>query len=199
MHPGDDPQAVDWIGVDLNTTGHLAVVAHPASGGVVMLGRWPERVEEEELCADRCRRYSSTSTYKRILRRRARERSIQGDRNREVAGEVVKMARQLWCGIKLEDLRGAGFAGRKEPNAPLPLSRHEGSLYHLQKLIEARAQNAGVCVVYVDPAFTSRRCSRCGEPGVRRGKEFLCRRGGYAAHADGNAAFNIAAAPPSRA
>ncbi|MFY9195829.1 MAG: hypothetical protein WAN99_10685, partial [Methanoculleus sp.] len=85
MHPGDDPQAVDWIGVDLNTTGHLAVVAHPASGGVVMLGRWPERVEEEELCADRCRRYSSTSTYKRILRRRARERSIQGDRNREVA------------------------------------------------------------------------------------------------------------------
>ncbi len=194
---GDDPQSVDWIGVDLNTTGHLAVVAHPASGGVVMLGRRPEHAEGER--ADLNRRYSSTSKYREIRRRRERERSIQGDRNQKIAKEIVKMARQLWCGIKLEDLTGAGFAGRKEPNAPLLLSRHEGSFHHLQGLIEARAQNAGVCVVYVDPALTSRRCSRCGEPGVRRGKKFLCRRCGYAIHADANAAFNIAAAPPSRA
>jgi len=44
-HSADTPLPDDWIGVDLNTTGHVAVVAHPASGGVVMLGDLPEHRE----------------------------------------------------------------------------------------------------------------------------------------------------------
>lgn len=194
--PADNPEPCNWIGVDLNTTGHLAVVAHPASGGVVMFGRQPELVEEGH--TDPHRRYSSTSKYKRVRKLRERERNIQGNLNQKIAKEIVKMAQSLWCGIKLEDLTGAGFAGREKPGTSLMFSRCEGSFYHLQKLIEARAQSAGVRIVYVDPEFTSRCCNRCGEPGIRRGKEFFCPRCGYADHADVNAAFNIAAAPPSR-
>jgi len=100
----------DWIGVDLNTTGHVAVVAHPVSGGIVMLG--------------------DISGYP------DRDRANQ---NQRIAKEIVKMARQLWCGIKLEDLTGAGFTGRKKRGTPLAFSRREGSFYHLQKLIERRA------------------------------------------------------------
>ncbi|NLA38759.1 MAG: IS200/IS605 family element transposase accessory protein TnpB [Methanomicrobiales archaeon] len=165
-HSGDD-----WIGVDLNTTGHVAVAAHPASGGVVMLGDL------------------SGSTGDR-------ERASQ---NQKIAKEIVKMARQLWCGIKLEDLTGAGFAGQKKRNAPLAFSRREGSFYHLQKLIEKRAEGAGVRLVYVDPASTSRCCSRCGRPGIRKGKRFSCPACGHAGDADANAAFNIASAPARRA
>jgi putative transposase len=196
MPPSADDRPDDWIGVDLNTTGHLAVVAHPASGGVVMLGKRPERVEMGR--TDPHRRYSSTTNYKKVRRRRKRERNTQGDQNQKVAKEIVTMARNLWCGIKLEDLTGAGFAGRDKPGTSLFFSRHEGSFYHLQKMIEARAESAGVQVVYVDPAFTSQDCSRCGEPGTRRGKEFFCPECGYAAGADANAAFNIAAAPSCR-
>ena len=181
-HSADTPLPDDWIGVDLNTTGHVAVVAHPASGGVVMLGDLPEHRESGS--AGR-----GGSARKPLDHERANQ-------NQKIAKEIVKMARQLWCGIKLEDLTGAGFAGRKKRGTPLSFSRREGSFYHLQKLIEVRAQDAGIRIVYVDPAFTSRCCSRCGAPGIRKGKEFFCPQCGNAVHADVNAAFNIAAAPP---
>lgn len=183
----DNTPSGDWIGVDLNTTDHLAVVAHPASGGVVMLGEFPDD-------ADRREQRGSTGKGKKRRAERDRERRIRGDRNRRVANEIVKMARQLQCGIKLEDLAGAGFTGREKPGTPLAFSRRDGSFYHLQNLIEGRAHDAGVPIAFVDPALTSRRCSRCGERGARKGKRFLCPHCRYTVHADANAAFNIAAA-----
>ncbi|MCK8518815.1 zinc ribbon domain-containing protein [Methanoculleus sp. 7T] len=179
----DNASSCDWIGVDLNTTGYTAVVAHPASGGVVMLG---EREQAEDGCGGASKRKKN----------RSREQAFRRDQNQRIAKEIVKMARQLECGIKFEDLSGAGFAGRTKQSTPLPFSRREGSFYHLQKLVEARAQSAGVRIVYVNPAFTSQRCSRCGEPGIRKGKRFSCPHCGYVVHADANAAFNIASAPP---
>ena len=181
----------DWIGVDLNTTGYTAVVAHPPSGGVVMLGERPERG-----CADLPGRCSSASKRKKIRKLRDRELTLRIDRNQKIAGEIVKMARQLRCGIKLEDLSGSRFAGRKKQSASPEFSRGEGSFHHLQKLVEDRAHDAGIRVIYVNPAFTSQCCSRCGAPGIRRRKEFLCPHCGHAGHADANAAFNIASAPP---
>ena len=183
----DSAPAGDWIGVDLNTTGHIAVVAHPASGGVVMLGELADDVDHRERCG-------SARKGKKGRAERDRESRIRGDQNRRIAGEIVKMARQLQCGIKLEDLTGAGFTGRQKPGTPLPFSRRDGSLHHLRNLVEGRAHAAGVPVVLVDPALTSRRCSRCGEWGARKGKRFLCPHCGYTGHADANAAFNIAAA-----
>ncbi|MBP7411601.1 transposase [Methanoculleus sp. 10] len=184
----DSPPPDGWIGVDLNTTGYIAVVAHPASGGVVMLGEQPEDAGIRE-------RGSSAGKHKKLKEARDRESSVRGGLNRRIAREIVKMARHLQCGIKLEDLSGAGFAGRQKPGVPLPFSRRDGSFYHLQNLVEARAHDAGVPVVLVDPALTSRCCSRCGERGIRRRKQFLCPHCGYTDHADANAAFNIAAAP----
>ncbi|WP_292392204.1 transposase [Methanoculleus sp. UBA303] len=184
----------DWIGVDLNTTGYVAVVAHPASGETVMLGEQPEHPEIGP--PGRQGRCSSAGKRKKIRIDRDRESNARGDLNQRIAKEIVKMARQLQCGIKLEDLSGAGFAGRQKPGTPLPFSRRDGSFQHLQNLVQDRAHDAGVPVVLVDPAFTSLCCSRCGEPGIRRRKQFLCPHCGYAGHADANAAFNIAAASP---
>ncbi|WP_301677174.1 transposase [Methanoculleus methanifontis] len=187
----DNTPSGDWIGVDLNTTDHLAVVAHPASGGVVTLGEFPDDAEHRE-------QRGSALKGKRYRTERDRESRIRGDQNRRVASEIVRMARQLQCGIKLEDLAGAGFTGREKPGTPLPFSRRDGSFYHLQNLIEGRAHDAGVPVALVDPALTSRRCSRCGKRGARKGKRFLCPHCRYTGHADTNAAFNIAAARVSQ-
>ncbi len=182
----DSPLPDGWIGVDLNTTGYIAVVAHPASGGVVMLGR----------------QQKDAGTHSNVGKRRNQkairdhESSVRCDLNRRIVKEIVKMARQLQCGIKLEDLSGAGHAGRQKPGVPLPFSRRDGSLYHLQNLLEARAHDAGVPFALVNPAFTSRCCNRCGGRGIRRGKRFYCPHCGYNDHADVNAAFNIAAAAP---
>ena len=60
--------------------------------------------------------------------------------------------------------------------------------------MEKRAWDRGIPVIYVNPAYTSKRCSRCGSFGRRFRKHFECPHCGFVANADVNAAFNIAAA-----
>ena len=54
------------------------------------------------------------------------------------------------------------------------------------------AQTAGVPVVLVDPAYTSKTCHLCGHRGYRSGLRFICTTCGVF-DADLNAAQNIAA------
>lgn len=71
------------------------------------------------------------------------------------------------------------------------------SYYELQTMIEYKAQREGIEVIYVDAAYTSQTCSKCGnlEEGQRTSQEtFLCKKCGFSANADYNASQNIAKA-----
>jgi IS605 OrfB family transposase len=54
----------------------------------------------------------------------------------------------------------------------------------------SKAERMGLGVDYVDPAFTSQRCRKCGLLGKRNGHSFLCSCG-HAEHADVNASHNV--------
>jgi transposase len=72
---------------------------------------------------------------------------------------------------------------------------HNWAFYQLRAFIAYKAAVAGVPVVYVNPAYTSQTCSRCGhcERATRKSQaKFLCVSCGFSAHADLNAARNVA-------
>ncbi|MEN6609808.1 MAG: transposase [Methanoregulaceae archaeon] len=183
----------DWIGVDLNTIGYLAVLAHPSSGKVIRLGKNVHRIHEKY---EKLRKnFETHKKFKKLRKIEGREQAILNDLVKKVSRQIVSHASALRCGIKLEQIHGrhAGTkrSGKNSPGFPVTGS----SFYQLQKMVESHARDAGVIVAYVDPAFTSQRCYQCGQLGYRKRKKFECPHCGFAEHADVNAAFNIADSP----
>lgn len=64
----------------------------------------------------------------------------------------------------------------------------------LQSFVRYKALENGIDVCFVEPKYTSQRCSRCGHIGSsnRKGLSFICKDCGYSLHADYNASKNIA-------
>ncbi|MGA9099961.1 MAG: transposase [Methanotrichaceae archaeon] len=91
----------------------------------------------------------------------------------------------------MEDLTGI----RKHTNVPRDF-RYEHSSWafrQLQTFIEYKAHEAGIAVVYIDPAHTSQTCPRCNHVSRdnRNDKKFRCQKCGYETHADRAGAMNI--------
>lgn len=69
------------------------------------------------------------------------------------------------------------------------------SYYELQNMIEYKAKREGIIVEYIDPAFTSQTCSRCGnvdKENRQTQEKFKCTKCGFELNADHNASINIA-------
>lgn len=71
------------------------------------------------------------------------------------------------------------------------------SYYDLQSKIEYKAKELGIEVNYINPKYTSKRCSRCGcihnenRDGQKDQARFECKICGYKENADINASKNI--------
>ena len=69
------------------------------------------------------------------------------------------------------------------------------SFYDLQSKIENKAKERGIKVVYIEPAYTSLRCSKCGcihKDNHPTREQFICQECGYRTLHDYNASQNIA-------
>lgn len=178
-----------WIGVDLNTTGHVAVAADPVSGKVMKLGKNIHYTHSHSL--KNCTKLWKEGKLWKLKKVKSRERKNFKTAINTISRQIVSFAESLGSGIKFEKLFSAHYS--------IPIrglydfSFDNGSFYSLQRLVEKRAGERGIAVIYVNPAYTSKRCSRCGNYGRRFRKRFECPHCGYVAHADVNAAFNIAA------
>ena len=107
--------------------------------------------------------------------------------NHKYSKYIVDMAEKHGCGIiQLEDL--SGISDRDT-------FLKQWSYYELQQFIEYKAKERGIEVKYVNPEYTSQRCSSCGhiaEGNRIKQAEFKCTLCGYKTNADFNAARNIA-------
>jgi putative transposase len=179
-----------WIGVDLNTTGHVAVAADPLSGKVIKLGKNIHYIHSHS--SKNCTKLWKEGKLWKLRKIKTRERKNFKTAINTISRQIVSFAESLGSGIKFEKLFSPRYSHIDNVRGLYTFSFDNGSFYSLQRLVEKRANERGIDVIYVNPAYTSKRCSRCGNYGRRSRKRFECPHCGYVAHADVNAAFNIA-------
>jgi len=191
VHPGT-LIATRWIGVDLNTTGHVAVAADILSGKTMKLGKNIHYNHHQS--SKNCTKFWKEGKLWKLKKIKSRERKTFKSALNAISRQIVSFAESLGSGIKFEKLFSPRYSHRQDAEKSFEFSFDNGSFFSLQQQVEKRAWNRGIPVIYVNPAYTSKRCCRCGSFGRRTKKRFECPHCGYVAHADVNAAFNIAAA-----
>jgi putative transposase len=133
---------------------------------------------------------SSTRTFIRVAGREAR---LTKDFQHGTAKELVQLAVDSGCGaIAVERLNGI----RQRTGARGCKARYHHSTWAYAQFLDFlryKAQGAGLEVIEVDPANTSRACPECGcvDKASRKGLSFSCIQCRYSLHADLSAARNI--------
>lgn len=181
-----------WIGVDRNTTGHVAVVGNPTTGKIWKLGK--EALHIHHKYKSIRKDLQQKGKLRLVKKIKNRESRIVRDFNHKIAKEIINIAIINNAGIKLEQLDGIRNNHKHRRN--FNYSLHSWSFNQLQLFIEYKAKLCGIPLTYVEPKYTSQDCSRCGDLGIRTGKKFVCQSCGHVDHADANASFNIALRQP---
>jgi IS605 OrfB family transposase len=144
-----------------------------------------------------------TRSARRLMRRlQGRETRYQKWLNHNISKQLVREAKQLDAALAFEDLTNIRQSLNQQPRNKTERRRtNNWAFYQLRVFVAYKAIIAGVRVVFVPPAYTSKSCSRCGhvhpetdsKKSYRHGKKFKCGHCGFEHDADINAACNIAA------
>ncbi|MFE9046505.1 RNA-guided endonuclease InsQ/TnpB family protein [Streptomyces sp. NPDC007818] len=183
----EDPAG--FVGVDLGIV-NIATT----STGYRAAGRGLNRHRRRQLDLRRTLQAKGTKSAKRLLKKRSRKEARHtANINHTVSKTIVATAERTGSGIALEDL--TGIRSRVRLRKDQRTSLHSWSFHQLGAFLEYKARRAGVPLVYVDPAYTSRQCSECDHIDRKNRVDqatFACRACGFLANADDNASHNIA-------
>ncbi len=109
--------------------------------------------------------------------------------NHIVSKQIVQEAIQTKSGmIVLEDL--TNIRKRIRTGKKMRSRLHRWAFRELQTLIQYKAENHGLKILYVNPAYSSQICSLCGQLGDRNRHLFTCSCGNQQ-HSDLNASRNL--------
>jgi putative transposase len=175
----------DALGVDLGIN-RIATL----STGETISGRDLNRLREVRQRTKSSLQAKGTQGCKRALKRLSgKQARMMENVNHVISKKVVEKAKTANVAIALEDLTGIRERAAKGKRMRKMLGRW--AFYDLRTKISYKAKQAGVPVVFVDPAYTSKTCSVCGEIGSRRKHKFVCKSCGNLMDADHNGAVNI--------
>ena len=131
---------------------------------------------------------------KAIERLGNKEQRWMRDQDHKISREVVNFAVSQGVGtIRMEQLANIRQTARTSRKNEKNL--HTWSFYRLANFIEYKANTAGIRVEYVDPAYTSQLCPKCGKENHAKDRKYKCMHCGYTGHRDRVGAMNIIKAP----
>ena len=191
-----DPKKVkDFIGIDLGII-NIATT----SDGQRMSGSKVKKLRKQHNKLRAKLQSKGTKSARRLLKKRRRKESrFARNVNHCISKAIVVEAERTLRGIALEDLKH--IRARVRVRKPQRAALHSWSFGQLRSFIEYKAKRAGVPVVAVDPANTSRTCPECGNvsKGNRKTQsEFSCNVCKHSGNADVIAAKNIRRVAVSR-
>lgn len=173
------------FGVDLGEN----ILAATSSGQ--LYGGGKIRHERDKFLAKRRKLQSNGSEsakqlMKKISGKEARRMKYM---NHEVSKNIVKEAVAQDAGvIVLENLKN--IRKRIKGGKRIRTRLHRWAFFQLQTFIQYKAEQKGLKVLYVNPAYSSQTCSFCGLIGVRSRHLFQCSCGNRQ-HSDLNASRNL--------
>jgi len=133
----------------------------------------------------------SRSAKRHLVRCAQKENRFRRDVNHCISKKIVKSL-PVGSTIILEDL--TYIRERCKHKKDQRREFHSWGFYQLEMFLMYKADAQGIGVEYVDPRYTSKKCSKCGhiERSNRKNQtQFRCKRCDYTLNADLNASFNI--------
>lgn len=124
-----------------------------------------------------------------IKRLNNKEQRIMKDIDHKISREIINTAiKNNIRVIRLEQLANIRSATRKSRKNNHSI--HSWSFYRLASFIEYKAKLSGIRIEYVNPAFTSQMCPKCGSAHHANDRNYSCKCG-YHTHRDLLGAINI--------
>jgi putative transposase len=188
----DAPQIkeINTIGIDRNTTHHSIVASCLETGKILKLGKSCNHIHHKYKYLRKG--LQKRGKLKKVKQIKDRESRIVKDINHKVSKALVLFAKKNDACLVMEDLKEIRQTAKMRKKQRYSL--HSWSFYQQKAMIEYKAKKYGVSVHYVEPQYTSQRCSRCGhiEQANRKGNIFRCKKCGIVEDSGVNAGFNIA-------
>ncbi|MBT9545129.1 MAG: transposase, partial [Candidatus Sericytochromatia bacterium] len=178
-----------FVGVDLG-------IVNPATdsrGQFYGSEHWEEVERRHAVLRSELQSKGTRSAKRKLKRTSGRQRRFRRDCDHVLSKRLVQTMEsgQTLVFENLTDIRGK-VKLKKAQRKRL----HKWSFAQLQAFVEYKAQALGVSVVFVDPRYTSQKCSQCKHVSRSNRPEqsiFKCRVCKFTCHADHNAAINIRA------
>ena len=128
-----------FIGVDRNTTGHIAVTANPDTGKIEKLGKKAIHIHKKYSAIRK--RLQKEGKFRDLKKLKGRESNIVKDLNHKISRKIVNMAKEQHAALVFEDLKGI-LTTSKRHRKSFKYALHSWSFYQLQQFVEYKAKSA---------------------------------------------------------
>ncbi|GAB4059843.1 RNA-guided endonuclease InsQ/TnpB family protein [Catellatospora paridis] len=187
-----EPELIDpagFLGVDMG----IANIAYDCDGNRYAGTRLNGYRRRQLRLRKRLQAKGTKSARRLLAKRRRKDARHAADVNHCIAKTIVTEAVRTGRGIAVENL--TGIRDRVRLRKPQRVTLSSWSFHQLGAFLTYKARRAGIPLAKVDPRYTSQACHRCGHRDKRNRPDqetFTCRSCRVVAHADHNAALNIA-------